>query len=509
MSAVVEQSAVQSATLVAVATTLSRTAIGSGVVSTPAPVGAPVYPTPLGYLDTQPESLLGTLLTPINPASISFEAVKQDLVNWALNKPDGVAWKDWFATDDGTIIAEWIAGLATFRKIAETMRIREASLDFAQLESSIYEIAFNRGLLVAPAAAPIVQLSLKPAAGAAIQVSIGDFVGLQGNYELYSLESKTLQPNDLLNVAVGHLNTFSPAFSTLGRFAMFKVPLKDRYVARELESFLAAGTPIPLVSEPNNIGGFSNGFVLRRVLPSQVRMYVGNGTMGWYDPSVKDIAYSCLSYGADVAQSLGYTPKCILNAKITAWTEVQPPSFDPDKETLRAVTRYYPLDGRIVTDHDYEAVIRKYFGGVLHDVVAYNTDPNEQVLLLPNASYGLGTPQEGQQLAGIRAIVDERRGLGMNVLYTVLPPSAGKTVNFTFAVAAASLTADLQARINDIAASQVNRFARIPVTFGALDFATQISAKFGIRFRPLDPSAAVSLGPTDFLASFTIGLVSG
>lgn len=509
MTGSIQSGSIQPATLVSVATALSKINVGTALVSGADGLAVAAYPNPLGYLDTRPESLLGSLLTPINPSSVSFEAIKQDLVSWAKSKPDGVAWTDWFETDDGTIIAEWIAGLGTFRKIAETLRIREGSLDFAQLESSLYEIAFRKGLLLSPSSGLVLSLSLRPN-NPGMVVRLGDFVGNIGNYEMYSLEGKSLlQAGDTLRVVVGHLNSFTPSFSTLARFSMFSVPLKGRYVAQEMESFQADGVGVSLVSEPNNLGGFGNSFILRRVLPSQVRLYVGNGAMGWYKANTASLTYSCISYDDVVRDCVALPARMVLDAGVVSVTELQPPSYSLDKETLRAITRYYPIDSRIVTDHDYEAVIRKYFGGVLYDVVAYNSDPDEQVLLLPSAAYGLGTPQEVAQTLAIQSMVDDKRGLGMRVTYTLVPPSAGKTFVLTFAVGASQVTFGLQQQINDITASQLNRFARIPVTLTAVDYATQLSARFGFRFRPLDPGASVTLGPTDFLATFDIGLVAG
>lgn len=464
----------------------------------------------LGPVDSGGGQLaLGNLLTPLNPKSISFEATKNDLVQWALNKPSGVAWGDWFDTDDGTIIAEWIAGLAVFRKIAETMRIREASLDYAQLESSIYELAFNRGLLVSPAAAPVLELTLRVPPGAAVSVNPADLVGTQGNYELYSLEGKTLRPEDTLRVAVGHLNTFRPTFSTLERFRMFEVPLKDRFVARELESFVAGGRTVPLVAEPSNVGGFSNTFLLRRAVPSSVRIYVGNGVMGWYDPTVASIVYTCLSYGRDVATSLSYTPQVAIGAKLTDFAQAQAPSFDPDKETLRAIARYYPIDGRIVQDGDYESVIRNYYGGVLHDVYSYNTDPEQQVELLPNPAFGFATPQAAQQIAGITALVDGKRALGMPVRYRVLDPASGRSMALHFVVPASQYSYALQLQVNDLLKLQLFRFAREPALLSAVNFATQLSARFGVQFRPLDPTVTLQLGPADFLSALSIGVSPG
>lgn len=452
-----------------------------------------------------------SLLAPIDPRHVSFDDVRQDLLAWAQNKPGGMAWTDWLSSDDGTIIAEWIAGLATFRKVAEIMRQRETSLDYAQQESSIYNLAFDRGLLVTPSNVAVTTLTLATTASAQspLAVTPGQLVGMQGTYDLFSLEGKTLHPADTLRCAVAHMTTFTPVFSTLAPFSMFDVLVPDRYIAIELESFVADGVPIPLVAEPNSLAGQTNTFLLRRVLPGEVRLYVGNGTLGWYKPTVASIAYTCLSYGQDVTAALAYTPTLAIDATLVSFAQTQTPSFDPDKETLRAITRYYPLDGRIVQDGDYEATIRKYYGGVLYDVFSYNSDPDQQVHLLPNPSYGAGA-QAANQLANITATVDAKRGLGIDVIYTVVDPASGQELDLTFQVTPASAYSyDLQRQVNDITTKQLFQFVRDGArTYSAVAIATQLSARFGVQMTPADPTISLTLLPTDFLKTFTVGLTT-
>lgn len=459
-----------------------------------------------GNLDYGASPNLGNLITPIQNTSISFEAIKQNLMDWVKNKPDGYAWSDWFDTNDGTIIAEWIAGLAVFSKVSDTMLMRENSLDFAQLDSSVFELAFDRGLLVSPAAAPVLTLSLTTPLGSQVLISPGDLIGTQGNYELYSLEGKTLGLVDTLDVAVGHMNVYTPGFSTLGQFATFEVPTQDKYIAAQLETFSADGQSITLLSEPDNVGGFNNGFLLRRVLPGQVRIYVGNGVMGWWSPSVRSITYSCLSYGNDILASGNYTPTISINAQLTAFVQTQAPSFDPDAETIRAIARYYPMDGKIVRDEHYSAVIRKYFGGVLYDAVALNTDPDEVVYLLPNPNFGFGTPQGTSLLNQISALVDSKRMLNIQVLYNVLDPAAGQVLSMVLTVPKKAYSYELQTQINQLTAAQVNQFARSITTLSASGIANQLSARFGVTFTPTDPTVSLTLKPTDFLQSFSVGL---
>ena len=441
----------------------------------------------------------------INPTSLSFEQILDDLLHHAKDKPDGLSWQDWLNSSDGTIVAEWIAGLATFRAYHEMMRIRESQLDHAQIASSVFNLAFNKGLLVPPAMAAEMLLTITVPQQRSIDR--GDFIAVIGDYECYSLDSKTVEgPNQQVRVVVGHQRSWAQIVPGLKQFQTFRYISTDPFFAQQLEEFLVDGQPINLLSDPDYLNERSNNFLLRRVMPNQSRVYIGNNIIGWYNPVATNLEYRVLTYAEDVLDSLAGAPRLLIDGTIDAYAVTLQPSFDPDKEEIREIARFYPVDGRIVTDSDYGVIIRKNFGGILDDVYSFNTDPDQHVHILKNANFGTGA-QEEEYLSRIGALVNSKRGLGMNVLYTLHEKETGLSFTTALRIPKESYTNELVEEVNKYLATSLYRFMREERTYTTIGLAVELSAKFNVRFYP-NADHTLTVQPTDFFKSFYVSISS-
>ena len=63
-----------------------------------------------------------------------------------MNLPDNVGWEDYFEGGAGRTIIELIAGSQAVKNHYNLMRVRESSLQYAKLESSVTELAMNKGV---------------------------------------------------------------------------------------------------------------------------------------------------------------------------------------------------------------------------------------------------------------------------------------------------------------------------------------------------------------------------
>lgn len=438
-------------------------------------------------------------LTPISLESLSFETILSDLRAWIKSKPEGAAWQDFYDSSDGTIIAEWIAGLATFRAYQELIRVRESQLDSAQLPTSIYNLAFNRGLLVPPGKAPELLLTLDLPENAMLSVDTDDYVGMVGPYDLYSLESKTMSGGrNTLKVVVGRLNEFEQQISSMPKFKLFEFVTPDPYLAVQMERFIANTDEVLLQSDPNFLKEVKNDFLLRRTLPGIARIYVGNGVLGWYRSNVTRIQYRVLTYADDITQILASAqPTVSIDALLVSYEVTKTPTFAPEKEDIRAIARFYPLDGRIVTDADYEAVILKFFGGIVHDVYSYNTDPQQQIHIIKRPSFDMNNG-EVHNLREIKNIIDSKRALGMQTIYHLYSESQGIAFSPVMKIQLADYTNQLVAQVNKYLADKCFKFLRETKTMTATDLAIELSAEFSIEFKPTNPTASVSITPMSF-----------
>lgn len=447
-------------------------------------------------------------LTPINLDSLSFETILGDLKAWLDSKPDGAAWKDFYDSSDGTIIAEWMAGLATFRAYQELVRVRESQIDNAQLTSSVYELAFNRGLMIPPGTAPEMLLTIEETT--TVSVDYGDYVGTCGSYELYSLEAKTLNPgSNTLRVVAGHLNEFTQQISSLPKFKTFQFTTKDVFLAVQLERFTANTLEISLQSDPNYLAEIKNNFLLRRTLPGLIKIYVGNGVLGWYQSNTSAIQYRVLSYAEDVMTTLSsLAPTLLIQGLLTERVVDVAPTYASTKEDIRSVARFYPLDGRIVTDVDYEVMINKYYGGLVYDVYSYNNDPRQQIYLLKRPAFDSGAGGSSANLAEIRARIDSKRTLGMPVDYHLVEETQGLVFTPTMRVPLSAYTNELASQVSKYLAVKCFKFLRESRAYTAVDLATELSAKFSVQFLPVDPTASVIITPQAFYRVLTTPLIT-
>jgi len=344
----------------------------------------------------------------IQQNAVSFETIKAALDAYIKSQAPGLRWLDFFESGPGTIIEELMAGLGAFKSFAELDGRVEATLDFARLLSSVYELAFNRGFLVPPSQAAQITLYLVPNVN--ITVAQADLVGTIGNYNIYSLENKTM-PSGVpayLDSVVGYIDSpenWTVNVTSSQPFSTIVVDLNNKNVAKQLELLSNGSQIITLVDDIispgasqrsiplDTISGLSDPqilnlihtllastssnpdiYVLRRARPNQVRIYLGNGTLGFYDPTVTQLTYRRLTYNDDVNNILSNVPLISLNAALASFSIDNQAEFLPGIESVRGVARFYPIDGRVVQDGDYSRVILKYYSAFLYDAFAYYLD---------------------------------------------------------------------------------------------------------------------------------------
>lgn len=92
----------------------------------------------------------------INNKSLSFEQIRSDILDYLGSNVNANPnkWLDMFSSGAGMTIAELIAGLGSYISFAAMNSRREAFLDTAKFESSLYSMANLRGLSVSRPEAP-------------------------------------------------------------------------------------------------------------------------------------------------------------------------------------------------------------------------------------------------------------------------------------------------------------------------------------------------------------------
>lgn len=431
----------------------------------------------------------------IPPNIVEPSEILKSLQAYINSKPEDQRWVDQYEGAAGQTLLELIAGLGGFDAFHRIALRRELSLDQCVADSSIREHAFNRGVLTGTSNTLSLRLYFKNTNP--IQISSGQLIGQIGDYELYSTESKEVTSDFTLDVAAGHLfeNTVNMVPK---KFGLLTYGINDPYVAHSLESLSINDTVIPLKSELSYMEKYNNGFLLRRVTPGEVRVYLGNGVLGWYESQQSRISYRCLSYDRTLSSVVGLTPEIFISPTLTSHSILTMPEYGVDGETLRATAIYYPLDGRICQDSDYDGVIMAHFGGVIYDAFSYNTDPDQVVRILPRSDFSevVHKPQ-------IAALVDSRRGLGIRVDYQIMDISEGQVLNLDLKCVDFTAYQSISPQVLAYIRKDILKFMRSPRTIRCTDIASDITHRYGIKFYG-QPGQIYNLAANQFIRDFNI-----
>ena len=367
----------------------------------------------------------------INPSSISFESILADLTAYVKSKPESSRWLDFLEGSAGQIVLELIAGLGVFRAYNELAKRLESYLDFARLQSSVYELAFDRGFLVPPAEAPELLLNVTP--NSLITLNDGDLIGTLQDYSVFSIggtQILTAGVSQTITCVVGNFEDRTLTLATNAQFSTVEVnfatdatPRKN--LARQLEQLKFGSQVLFLIDDITQIserGAFSGTtpiYVIRRALPSEAKLYIGNGTLGWFDETATSIEYKTLTFDDDIQSKLSNNVTLTIDATLNSQTILSRGSILLSTESVRGLAKFYPIDGRVVQNGDYERVILKYYGSggldVVEDVFAWNTDPDEQVYLLTTSAFGT------RDLDNITTLINSRIAQGIQVFYHQVP----------------------------------------------------------------------------------------
>jgi len=429
----------------------------------------------------------------INASSLSYEQIRQDLLDYVSSKPDSQKWIDYLESGAGITITDLIAGLGSFHAFKQLMRRQESYLDLAQLESSIIELAFNRGFMLAPT--DTLKVDITFTTNSTVQIDAEDIVASGVDFLVYSTEAKIIAPATptVVTCACGNLQDFSQTLTGLDEFQTFSFIFDNKFGANAFESLTFNGTlSVPMLSDLNYLQTYGNDFVLRRMLPNEVRIYVGNGVLGWYNNAITSVQYKILTYNDGMfPTSIELTS--LIDGEIDSFDRVQEPVYGMDKDEIRKTATFYPIDGRIVTNADYEHVIMKYFGGVLRDVYSYNLDHTQQVYLLTEDSFS-----EILHLPQIETMVDQKRGAGILVAYEQKAVVDGLDFILNLTVDEEFFYEGLATSVQEFLDAKLYTFWRTAETLTTQKFAIELSAEFEIEFHPAD-SQTLDMEEDDFL----------
>ena len=140
----------------------------------------------------------------ISPYDISYESIRDSLMNYVQNKPDNESWKDFYASAAGQTVIELAAALGAMYSYQFILGRREAFLSTAQNYSSVVGLAENLGYCVSRGNNAKVTLRIVP--NQTVTLSKWDVVGSYTEYDVVLIEDAVLNSGVAsdINVVIGN-----------------------------------------------------------------------------------------------------------------------------------------------------------------------------------------------------------------------------------------------------------------------------------------------------------------
>jgi len=354
--------------------------------------------------------------------NLSPIAIAEDLQQAVAMLPDNEQWVDYFEGGVGRTIIELIAGSQAIKNHYNLMRVRESSLQVARLDSSVTELAINKGVYRPPAKAMRIKITYNALNSGKIRT--GEKVGSYKNYDVLALQNldyKYGNGNELM-VTVGSGEKYERDVFVDDEFVSFDVTAKHKYVADEFQTLSVNDHLTHLIDEEMNLYEEKlKNTCIRLVYENTSRLVFGDGIIGKKLKANDTIIYSYMSFGDDLldnfkdgAINLNQLPDVFEIEHINLVRKATPYL---SKEKLRKVAMRNSVDGRWVQVEDYKNGIMRQFGEYLDDVLVKDEYPEEIITILPKK----GTFTDVIK-TDIRTLVDNKRGNATLVNINYLDP---------------------------------------------------------------------------------------
>lgn len=141
----------------------------------------------------------------IDPQEVSFEEIKNDVVEYVQSKPDYASWKDFYESSAGTTLIELIAGFSTYLTYQHIVNRRETYLFHALNRSS--KVAISQTLGYSIFRGKNIHLTLTITPNTTRAVTNFDIVGEFNGYDIVSLGDYVLNSGvqTTIDIALGEV----------------------------------------------------------------------------------------------------------------------------------------------------------------------------------------------------------------------------------------------------------------------------------------------------------------
>lgn len=351
----------------------------------------------------------------LSPAKIA-----EDMQNAIANLDEFDGWIDYFEGGTGRTVLELVAGSQAIKNHYNMMRVRESSLQHAKMDSSITELAFNKGVYRPAAKAFIIEYTFNSKVSGTVQN--GELIGSYMDTDVYSLESKDIivGPNTL-QITMGHLQEVQHTVTTEENFHMVTFDFDDMFIADHFQQLTADGEKLTLTDVQMNLYNPQlPESVISLVYANQGKMVFGDGEMGRKAIRNEVLTYRALTYNKTILGEYDASKINFINGDmfgLVSYEVLRRATGYLDKEVLRRIAIRHSVDGRWVETLDYDNGLMKAFGEYITDVLVVDEYPTEFITILPKSGFFNQTLEDD-----VLELVNNKRGNAVEVDISYIDP---------------------------------------------------------------------------------------
>ncbi len=368
-----------------------------------------------------------------NKENLSPSAITKEMQDLVISLPNSDGWQDYFEGGAGRTVIELIAGSQAIKNHYNLMRVREGSLQYAKLESSITELALNKGVHKLPAKTYIGKIEFT--SNIAGTINAGTEIGSYGNHKIYAYTetSYIVGTHNTLEFIIANAKTETTIIDTNTEFSVLDILMTEKYITGEFQYLTVNGEDVEIVSEQLNL--YDENLVnscLRIVYENRVKLIFGDDIVGKMLYKNDEISFTYMTFSDDIIENFkpGSTDFYSIPGEITVtkFETIRKATPYINKEHLRLAAMRNSIDGRWVLPQDYRSGILREFGNYIYDILVVDGYPTERIYFLEK-EYMVNNAIK----AMITDLIDNRRGNAVLVeQYYIDPLNEENYQNLTF-----------------------------------------------------------------------------
>ena len=316
----------------------------------------------------------------INPQSLSFSSIKEDIFKYLQSRPDYEAWRDFYKGGAGTTQVELIAGLASYLAFHSIGARRESFIDQRKLYSSAINIASTLGYPVNRVSAPRYYISFFTPRSFYLDRNIP--LATYKDFALTPLFSRTVnQGYNRVRCVLGEWDSFSYTANSDANFQILQV------MADNIDNNRFADVPLEAPLGPDDIDislevlingvqhkvvtyaeELLNEAILIKTYLDGILLVFGDGTLGYKVRNNDDIVFNYIKATAPqdfLTLDVGSLSSSY-DITFTGFENYDPGSNMDSIEKLAVLpSGYFASKRRMLTGDDHVAILMSYQGDII------------------------------------------------------------------------------------------------------------------------------------------------